>query len=76
MVRLTFHEAGICFCLEQCVKNRYSILWKHSDIFFKIMFGILSGPGVLLLARFSYISRMFLCLSIHVMVFADFLFCR
>ena len=28
------------------------MLWKLSSMFFRIMLGILSGPGVLLLARF------------------------
>ena len=35
-------------------------MWKSSGIFFRIMLGILSGPGALLFARFfrhmSYVS--------------------
>ena len=60
MVRLIFHDVGICFCLEQWEKNRESSLWKQSGMFFRIILGILSGPGVLLFARFlrqvSYVS--------------------
>ena len=35
------------------MKNRKSSLWKLSGIFFSIMLGILSDPGVLLFASLS-----------------------
>ena len=42
------------------MKNKDSSVWKVLGIFFRIVLGILSGPGVLLFARFlrqmSYIS--------------------
>ena len=59
-IRLVFHEAGICFCLQQCLKNKKSSLWKRGGIFFRIELGILSCHGALLFSRFlrqkSYIS--------------------
>ena len=52
IVRLIFQVSGICFCLQQWVKNNRRSLWNRGGIFFSMVLGILSGPGIFPFVRF------------------------